>query len=154
MTHVEQGTSADHSTTTQPDTVPHTQTGEMGTSHQIGGQARKSFRWLTIQLAAAIVLAGLVGGLTLVHLRNQGLRDTGYQQVVDAAARGDHYAVLMGAEVYLDHPPLMRDDDRRVQVVELYSQALVRWFIITNTSPSPDRQERVDRYRELVVNAR
>jgi hypothetical protein len=111
-------------------------------------------RRLKIQVAAAILLTLLVGSLTFVNTQRQNVRDAAYQQVVKAVTQGDTYAILSGAEDYLSNPPLSGRDERRTQVIELYSEALVKWFIATHTMPPTDRQERVDRYRELVVNAR
>lgn len=111
-------------------------------------------RWLKIQVAAAMLLILLVGSLTFVNTQRQTVRDAAYQQMVEAVTRGDTYAVLLRAEAYLAHPPLSRSDLRRAQVVELYSAALVDWFVATHTVPPSDRQKRIERYRALVLTNR
>ena len=72
---------------------------------------------------------------------------------VEIVERDDGYIDTSGgAEAYFSNTPLSGKDVRDERVIDLYSQALVRWFVGREGELDADALQHIERYQTLVID--
>jgi hypothetical protein len=107
---------------------------------------------IKIQATLAVLLLLLAGGITIYELDNRQSRERAYTQIIDAVAQGSELSIIEGAETFLLTPFFAKQDARQPQVIKLYHEAIVRWFIEQTDELDADEQVHLERYRTLVTN--
>jgi hypothetical protein len=105
---------------------------------------------IKIQAAIASVLVLVAGGLGIQDKLRISARENAYQQILAAEQIQDNLSVVQGAETFFANSPLSGKDGRNEQVMELYTQSLVRWFAQQENSPDADAQKHLERYRQIM----
>ena len=107
---------------------------------------------IKLQAAVASVLVLVAGGLGIQDSLRNSARESAYQQIMAAEQIQDDLGMVEGAEMFLANSPLSGQDGRNEQVMELYTESLVRWFAQQENSPDASAQKHLERYRQ-VMNA-
>ncbi len=102
---------------------------------------------LKVQCLAAIVLVLIGARFALVEFSHRRARDLAYQQIHEARLKQDYTGMLDAAEHFLDQPVIGRDV-RKTEVEGLYSEALLRWFMLEQQADNDS--VRLERYRRLL----
>ena len=102
---------------------------------------------IKVQAAVATVLVLTAGGLTIQDRSIRSTRDTAYQQILEAEQQEDHLSVIKGAEEFFANSPLSGKGERDRQVMQLYSEAVVRWVAQQEEPLDNEVQKHLDRYR-------
>lgn len=106
---------------------------------------------IMVQVAAAVVLLAVAGGLLARDAWARRARDTAFRQMIDANSRRDYRRVIEAAESFLTHKPLNRSGDiREASVVGIYSEALVHWVAQQPGKLDSNVLSHVTRYKQLV----
>ena len=108
---------------------------------------------IKIQAAIAIVLILLVGGLTIRDFVARTTRNTAYNQIIEAIENQDYLGVIEGAESYFANTPLSGKDERDAQVIDIYREAFVRWFVGLGELDH-EAQAHIERYQTLIFKQR
>lgn len=108
---------------------------------------------IKIQAVAAIALVLLVGFLAVRDLSIRAARAAAFAQIVAAAETEDALGIIQGAEAFLASQPLSGRDGRDQQVVDLYTEAFVRWFVGLDDAPDAEAEAHVGRYQALILDA-
>ncbi|HEX8140680.1 MAG TPA: hypothetical protein VF544_24145 [Pyrinomonadaceae bacterium] len=104
-----------------------------------------------IQVAAAVVLLLVAGGLLARDIWARHARDAAFRQMLEANSRGESLHVIESAEKFLTHRPLNGSRDaREADVVGLYSEALVHWVAEQPGKLDANALAHVARYKQLV----
>lgn len=107
---------------------------------------------LKFQAVVAIVLVLTAGMLTAQDLCVRSARNITYQQILEAQQRQDLLGVVKGAEEFFDKTPLSGKDQRDRQVMELYSEALVRWVTQQGNPLDEEAKVHLKRYQTVRNN--
>jgi hypothetical protein len=110
-------------------------------------------RRIKLQAVAAILLVLLVGFLAIRDLSVRAARSAAFTRIVAAAEREDALGIIQGAEAFFSNRPLSGVDGRDQQVIDLYTEAFVRWFVGLDSAPDTDAEAHVDRYQALILDA-
>ncbi|NEO44390.1 MAG: hypothetical protein F6K55_09740 [Moorea sp. SIO4A3] len=105
---------------------------------------------IKVQAAVASVLVLTAGGLTIQDKLIRSTRDTAYRQILEAEQQQDHLSVIKGAEKFFANSPISGKDQRDRQVMQLYSEALVRWVAQQEDPLDHKDQKHLDRYRAAI----
>jgi hypothetical protein len=103
---------------------------------------------LKVQCVLACALLLLAGALALRNKIDFRQRESAWQQIQEAASRGDDFAVVEGSESFLDSSP-SRSDPRTQQVESLYKSSLFRWFSRLPGQPDSSALAHVYHFRRL-----
>jgi hypothetical protein len=118
------------------------------------GRNRIDLGWDTrilVQVAVAVVLLAVAGGLLARNAWARHARDTAFRQMIEANSRRDYRRVIEAAESFLTHKPLNRSGDiREASVVGIYSEALVHWVAQQSGKLDANVLGHVTRYKQLV----
>ena len=104
---------------------------------------------IKIQAAIAMALILLVGGLAIRDFVVGATRDAAYNQIIGAIGNQDYLSVLEGAELYFANTPLLGRDERDAQVIDIYREAFVRWFVGLD-EVDHEAQPHIKRYKTLI----
>jgi hypothetical protein len=130
------------------------------TKHRRGGEPFDywllSRQDLRLKVQAAVAIGGLLvaGGLTVSDALARKVRDTAYHQIVEAAETQAYLGIIEGAEAFLAHPALNGYDERQRQVMDLYNEALVRWFVEQEGELDTEAEAHLKRYHTLILNSK
>jgi hypothetical protein len=105
-------------------------------------------KWLKFQCVLALILVLVGGRLAIREHGHRAARETAYRQIHEARARQDYKGMLDAAESFLGNP-IIGTDSRAAEVEGLYSEALLRWFVIEQQQPD-NASPRLERYRRLL----
>lgn len=104
-----------------------------------------------LQVAMAVVLLAVAGGLLAREAWARQARDTAFKQMTEANGRREYLHIIEGAEKFLTHLPGNGSKDaRQANVVNLYSEALVHWVAQQPGKLDAPALARVERYKQLV----
>lgn len=151
-------TAADTASSPSPSyTEPSTPVAVASPASRRRGDREPAFEWLLsrqdlrvkLQGLAAAVLLLLAGTWSWEEGHNRELRDTAYEQILEANAAGEKIAVLQGAEAFLSTPLRGGDDRREQQVLDIYSENLTRWIVEERNVLDEEDRQRIERYRQL-----
>lgn len=108
---------------------------------------------IKLQAAVAIILMLLVSGLAIRDFTVRSARDTAYAQIVEGYENQEYLSIIEGAEGYLANPPFSGQDERDEQVLDIYDEAFVRWFVGLEGEIDSDAQTYIERYQTLRVDS-
>lgn len=105
---------------------------------------------IKLQAIAASLAVLVAGGVIVREQSVNAARDTAYQQILSAYRKQNDQQVIQQAEQFFDNAPLNGKDTRNQQVIDLYSESIVRW---TAQQEKPDQtlQQHLDRYRTITT---
>jgi hypothetical protein len=104
-----------------------------------------------VQVAVAVALLAVAGGLLARDAWARHARDTAFLQMTDANSRREYPRVIEAAETFLTHKPLNRGGDaREASVVGIYSEALVHWAAQQPGKLDANVLTHIARYKQLV----
>ena len=104
---------------------------------------------LKLQALVASVLVLTAGALTIQDLSVRSARNVAYQQILNAQEQQDLLSVVKGAEKFFHKTPISGKDGRDTQVMELYSEALVRWVAQQGDQLDANSKAYIDRYQAV-----
>jgi hypothetical protein len=107
-------------------------------------------RRIKVQAAIASILVLVAGGLMIRDLALQSAREEAYQKILVAEQQQHDLGVVKAAETFFANAPLAGQDRRTQQVMNLYTESLVRWFTQQGEQPNADAQSHLDRYRAVM----
>jgi hypothetical protein len=76
-------------------------------------------------------------------------RDAAYQQILASEQIQDDLRVVEASEVFFTNQPFSGKDRRNQQVMQLYTESLVRWFAQQSASPDSSAHMYLKRYRQV-----
>jgi hypothetical protein len=108
---------------------------------------------IKVQAVVASVLVLTAVALARRDASIRSARDAAYQQILKAEQQQNYLGVVQGAEKFFEHTPLSGKDGRDRQVMELYTEALVRWFAQQGDQLDTNTKVHLDRYRAVMSSA-
>lgn len=103
-----------------------------------------------LQVAVAVVLLAIGGGLLAREAWARRARDMSFKQMTEAREKREHLRIIEGAEKFLTHLPSNSSDAREADVINLYSEALVHWVANQPGNLDAPALARVERFKKLV----
>lgn len=109
---------------------------------------------LKSQAVVAIVLVVIAGTLTIQDLSALSVRNAAYQKILQAEQQQEILDIVKGAEEFFSKTPVVGKDGREQQVMQLYSEALVRWVAQQGEQLDAKTKVRIDRYQAVLNNSK
>lgn len=103
-------------------------------------------RRIKLQATFASVLLLMTTGLILREQRVNAVRDGAYRKILVAKMQQDDLGIVENAELFFSDAPLGKDG-RNQQVINLYSESLVRWVAQQQEQLDANAQKHLERYR-------
>lgn len=107
---------------------------------------------IKLQAIVASLLVIVAGGLGIQDRLRSSARETAYQKILAAEQIQDDLSLVQNAEVFFANSPISGKDIRNEQIIRLYRESLVRWFVQLENPPNASEQKHLERYRK-VMNA-
>ncbi|MDJ0569112.1 MAG: hypothetical protein QNJ53_08680 [Pleurocapsa sp. MO_192.B19] len=105
---------------------------------------------IKLQAIVAIALVLGAGGLRIQDRLRSSARETAYQEILAAEQIQDDLGLVQNAEVFFANSPLSGKDGRNDQVMELYTESLVRWYAQQEISPDASARKHLERYHQVM----
>jgi hypothetical protein len=83
-------------------------------------------------------------------LQRRRARDRAYQDLGKAREEGNHFAVLLAAEKFLEAEPTGEADPREPQLLEWYNETFTDWMLGQHSALDADSELRIARFRALI----
>ena len=103
-------------------------------------------RRIKLQAVCASVLLLMTSGLMLREQRVNAARDGAYRKILVAKMQQNDLGIVESAESFFSNAPLGKDE-RNQQVINLYSESLVRWVAQQEKQLDINAQKHLERYR-------
>ena len=104
---------------------------------------------INLRATVASVLVLIAGGIVTQDRLKSSARDAAYQQILASEQIQDDLRVVEASEVFFTNQPFSGKDRRNQQVMQLYTESLVRWFAQQSASPDSSAQMYLTRYRQV-----
>lgn len=103
-----------------------------------------------LRATVASVLVLIAGGIVTQDRLKSSARDAAYQQILGAEQIQDDLGVVKASEVFFTNQPFSGKDRRNMQIMQLYTESLVRLFAQQQSaSPDSSAQMYLKRYRQV-----
>jgi len=102
--------------------------------------------WVKVQAIFAVLLLLLAGGFTVYELNNRQIRDSAYIQITEAIASENRLNIIKGSETFLATPFFAKQDARQQEVMEVYYNTMIQWFVEKIGKPTTDEQTHINRF--------
>jgi len=105
---------------------------------------------INLRATVASVLVLIAGGIVTQDRLKSSARDAAYQQILASEQIQDDLGVVKASEVFFTNQPFSGKDRRNQQIMQLYTESLVRWFAQQQSaSPDSSAQMYLTRYRQV-----
>ena len=104
---------------------------------------------INLRATVASVLVLIAGGIVTQDRLKSSARDAAYQQILASEQIQDDLGVVKASEVFFTNQPLSGKDRRNQQIMQLYTESLVRWFAQQSASQDSSAQMYLKRYRQV-----
>jgi hypothetical protein len=104
---------------------------------------------INLRATVASVLVLIAGGIVTQDRLKSSARDAAYQQILASEQIQDDLRVVEASEVFFTNQPFSGKDRRNQQVMQLYTESLVRWFAQQSASPDSSAHMHLKRYRQI-----
>jgi hypothetical protein len=105
---------------------------------------------INLRATVASVLVLIAGGIVTQDQLKSSARDAAYQQILASEQIQDDLGVVKASEVFFTNQPFSGKDRRNQQIMQLYTESLVRWFAQQQSaSPDSSAQMYLTRYRQV-----
>lgn len=104
---------------------------------------------INLQATVASILVVIAGGIVTQDRLKSSARDAAYKQILASEQLQDDLGVVKASEVFFTNQPLSGKDRRNQQIMQLYTESLVRWFAGQSASPDSSAQMYLKRYRQV-----
>ena len=105
---------------------------------------------INLRATVASVLVLIAGGIVTQDRLKSSARDAAYQQILASEQIQDDLGVVKASEVFFTNQPFSGKDRRNQQIMQLYTESLVRWFAQQQSASSDSSaQMYLTRYRQV-----
>jgi len=104
---------------------------------------------INLRATVASVLVLIAGGIVTQDRLKSSARDAAYQQILASEQIQDDLGVVKASEVFFTNQPFSGKDRRNQQIMQLYTESLVRWFAQQSASQDSSAQMYLKRYRQV-----